>query len=428
MACGRRPTPPGAFCCDEVVDEQPDLASVLRHRRRLTPAEVVTLVAPLALDLAAIHAAGRLHGAISPECVGFGPDGRPGLRHPSCDNSEAAATAAALGRAQVMSPEVARGGPAGRPTDVFGIAALGYWALAGRPPWAAADADRAQVRAAAGARPALGELAPEAPAALVAALEAGLTDDVATRCDASQLAAAVLRSGPAVPLRLHSEVPVLHSHAGTSTPDGDREGAGPPPRRLTVVAGAAVLLAVVAVVAVLAVVVGALTQVHRPGKARPSTVAQVARNGSAAPAVDAVSPPVWPAVLSTLDRARLAAVTGRDIDKLGEVYAKDSPLAARDVDLIRELGRRRLTVRGQLATLMMTSAPTSAAVASATTDVVIVSAFELPASYTIVDEHGRTFRAVAGGRAHRVLVRLRHTAEGWRIVDVLLVAAHIRDH
>lgn len=122
------------------------LSDVLARRGVLAPAEVVTLVVALALDLAEMHAAGRAHGCVCAQMVRFDPDGRPRL----------------IG---VGSPADA----AGCRGDVRDLAALGLLALPDRP-----------------------------PAALVEALDAGLADS----CDPTELAERVLASGPAAPLRL----------------------------------------------------------------------------------------------------------------------------------------------------------------------------------------------------------------------------------
>jgi hypothetical protein len=132
------------------------LSDVLARRRVLAPAEVVTLVVPLALDLAELHETGRVHGAVSADAVGFRADGRPVLR-------------------PAREPDAA----AGPADDVFALAVLGYAALDGQP-----------------------------AARLVEALRAGLTDDPRERCAARELAELVLAAGPAAPLRL----PYRHDH------------------------------------------------------------------------------------------------------------------------------------------------------------------------------------------------------------------------
>jgi len=112
----------------------------------LAPAEVVTLVVALALDLADMHAAGRAHGCVCAQMVRFDPDGRPRL----------------VGARLPADAAGCRG-------DVRDLSALGLLALPDRP-----------------------------AAALVEALDAGLAET----CDAAELAERVLASGPAAPLRL----------------------------------------------------------------------------------------------------------------------------------------------------------------------------------------------------------------------------------
>ena len=62
-----------------LVTERTDwtLATLLASRARLAPGEAVTVLAPLAAGLAAIHAKGFTHGGLSPATVLFSPDGRP---------------------------------------------------------------------------------------------------------------------------------------------------------------------------------------------------------------------------------------------------------------------------------------------------------------------------------------------------------------
>ena len=120
------------------------LSDVLARRRVLAPAEVVTLAVALALDLADLHASGRVHGAVCAEMVRFDSDGRPRLR---------------------PGPG---GAVADQAEDVRALSALGYLALSERR-----------------------------PPRLVEALDAGLAE-----CGAVELAERVLASGPAAPLRL----------------------------------------------------------------------------------------------------------------------------------------------------------------------------------------------------------------------------------
>ncbi|MGV8886209.1 MAG: protein kinase domain-containing protein [Microbacteriaceae bacterium] len=55
------------------------LAQMLAHRASVSPGEAVTLLAPIATAIDALHEAGVGHGAISPRCILFRSDGAPVL-------------------------------------------------------------------------------------------------------------------------------------------------------------------------------------------------------------------------------------------------------------------------------------------------------------------------------------------------------------
>lgn len=99
-----------------------DLATVHAARPRWTPAEVVGVVAPLALALAALHRAGLAHGDVSPANVVLGADGRPVLVDLLCGDD-----LLQTGTPGVAAPERPRGArPAG---DVHALARTGLLLL-----------------------------------------------------------------------------------------------------------------------------------------------------------------------------------------------------------------------------------------------------------------------------------------------------------
>ncbi|GAC1496240.1 MAG: hypothetical protein NVS2B15_18620 [Pseudarthrobacter sp.] len=78
--------------------------------------------------------------------------------------------------------------------DVFSVAALGWYCLTGEAPRRTAD------------RPPLSLLLPQVPPELAAALEAGLNEDRRLRPGAVELATAIYRSAPPLPIDLASSV------------------------------------------------------------------------------------------------------------------------------------------------------------------------------------------------------------------------------
>ena len=166
------------------------LGQLLTRRRRLTAGEVRAALTPVASAASAIHAAGLVHGDISPANVLFDANGLPMLG----DLGSAyladgvAPTVAARGFAD---PALEHRGVSGPASDVYGLAAVGFAAVTGRPPGEfAACAD---------------ELAALAvPSALADVLLAGLDPDPARRGTALEFAVALRWSGPMAGVDLHA--------------------------------------------------------------------------------------------------------------------------------------------------------------------------------------------------------------------------------
>lgn len=109
-----------------------DLVSI---RGALPPGEVVTIVTSLATTLGELHAAGVIHADLSPGNVLFTAEGKPmlsdydaarlvGEQHPH----------RVAGTSGFVAPEVERGGLPMEASDVWSLAALAWYALAGGSP------------------------------------------------------------------------------------------------------------------------------------------------------------------------------------------------------------------------------------------------------------------------------------------------------
>ncbi len=229
-----------------VLDDAPAgaLSALLERRGRLTAGEVVTVGVTVGRALAALHAAGLVHGALSADDVVFAATGMPllaGVRPCGrAQGAEAAAGGTARGRepaeptasGRALAGPGTAGGPAAEPAaadDVLALAALCATALlgdgaapvdtgttpAGRRCGGAprpddgradpgrvgadqverADADHAAERAHADR----GEA--EAVSPLLAVVEAGLAPDPARRPGAAAFATALQRAARAAPVR-----------------------------------------------------------------------------------------------------------------------------------------------------------------------------------------------------------------------------------
>jgi hypothetical protein len=171
------------------------LEAEIESRGTLPPDEVARIGLQLARALAAVHEAGVVHRDVKPANVicasadrivlgDFGL-GRRGF--------EAAGGLEALsGTPLFMSPEQLRGEPATPRSDVYAAGVTLWYALTGKPPFRAANL--AELRAAAQAGPSISLAAacPQAPRALVAAIERAMAPDPAARFgDGAGLARAI---------------------------------------------------------------------------------------------------------------------------------------------------------------------------------------------------------------------------------------------
>jgi tetratricopeptide (TPR) repeat protein len=122
-------------------------AGTLSDRLRdgpLVPQVAAKLVEQTARGIAACHAAGLLHRDLKPQNVLLAADGTPkvtdfGLVKLLDGQEGPTTTGAVMGTPSYMAPEQARGDTAavGRATDVYGLGAVLYALLTGRPPFQA---------------------------------------------------------------------------------------------------------------------------------------------------------------------------------------------------------------------------------------------------------------------------------------------------
>jgi serine/threonine protein kinase len=182
-----------------VLDYAPggSLAALVAARGRLNAGEAVTVLTPIAQALAYLHTHGVTHGDLAPGNVLFTAHGKPLLADLGVARMVAdAATTAEYGTDGFRDPAPVDAVRAGlQPErDVYSLAALGWYCLSGRAPEPG------------GQRPPLPLLVPGVPAALAAALEAGLREDRRLRPTAAELATAVYRSAAAEPVDLSGSV------------------------------------------------------------------------------------------------------------------------------------------------------------------------------------------------------------------------------
>jgi hypothetical protein len=409
------------------------LAALLGRRPALAVAEAVTLAAPLAEALAAVHVGGLVHGRVSADHVLLAPDGRPVLGDLAPDLWPD------------LWPDLS---PARSGADVE---------AAGEPPTPAAD-----VRAlAALCRAATGGVQPPA---LRTVLDAAAAPDPSARPSAAELAAQLLGTVAPAPIRLGGRAPTLtdgvaggaaaRSHRLPRRPDGGhrsrrpdrggRLGPGPARRSGRGIRPPTSWPTVLAALALVAGLAGAVTAGVRwagspetgaaglpfagpaaPGSsARPPVtgVPETARSAGAPGVASSAAGPGrpragdgatrWTEVLAGLDSARAAAFAAADPAGLRGVYAPGSPALRRDAAALRGLRA------AGLAAADLRLVPLTVRVAQVRRDRVVLDVEDRMASYRLLRADGSVAAARPGrGRARWSMV-LVPGGQGWRVYDV----------
>ena len=114
------------------------LQSLIREAGRITPAETLRLLGPVAEAVDHAHAAGIVHRDIKPANVMVQPDGQPklmdfGVAHLA--SSVMTTAGQVLGSPSYMSPEQIAGTELTGRSDVYSLAVVAYEMLTGQPPF-----------------------------------------------------------------------------------------------------------------------------------------------------------------------------------------------------------------------------------------------------------------------------------------------------
>jgi hypothetical protein len=398
------------------------LAALVRARGHLGPGEVVTVLAPLASALGRLHAAGVVHGDVSPGNVLLDLDGRPVLADLGVGRVLGEAPAAVWGTPGHVAPEVLMGAEPSAASDVYALGALGWLCLAGEVPGAP------------GLRPDLTSVcrAGAGSAALVAAVEAAVHPRADERPGADELAWLLFGAAEPEPLHLVAgdddvsavtyrlraaagRAPVAEARPSAGRHRGARTAGRPVSvarrlrwRALLGAVGAAVVLAVLGVLASTALREGPARAAPAPppvpGAPAPAAVPQDPRGDPRAPAERADR------LLGVLADARARAYREADPGHLAGAAMPDGALWVRDRAAVQQLVAAGLRYEG---------------LRYVVADVTTVQ----------VGERDAVLRARVGTSAYRVagtgpaverpadpgavvLVDLTRSADGWRVVDI----------
>ncbi len=410
------------------------LAALLGVRGRLSAGEVVTIGAPLAQVLADIHARGLTHGDVTPGNIVFDQSGKPFL----ADLGVAKLVgdhAGPIGRTPGYADPAPGGGPA---SDLHGLAAVCFSALAGVPPYSDADPMVAL---------ALGPLAPGVSAELVTAIEAGLHPDPAARPDPAAFGRALFASCTPVAVRLApGSLPVGGAATATThvvpgaaraagvfpdpeSPRASRLHRGRPvgrhrwsvDRRVLVrrVVAASCVVALLGAAVIIGMAWGWADHGHGAAASVPLATPASTFVGSVL-----LSPePDWRTVLRALDRSRDAAFADADANELDAVYVPGSPALAADRATLGRLVGAGQRVRGLQFVLE------SVRLVSQSSGDVTLAVDDTLAGYDVVDARGvATHVPGRGVRTWSVVLRAQPSSgvvgeattvpQSWRIASI----------
>src|SRR5215203_6759175 len=149
----------------------PSCAEILKELGRLEPGEAVEILRQACRGLDYAHRKGVVHRDVKPGNLLRGREGGQvkladfGIAK-AAEQSDITKIGSVLGTAAYLSPEQARGEPAGPASDLYALGVVSYQLLAGRLPFEAASLTDLARQQDAGAPPLLDELDPEIPHAL----------------------------------------------------------------------------------------------------------------------------------------------------------------------------------------------------------------------------------------------------------------------
>ncbi|MFJ8140932.1 serine/threonine-protein kinase [Streptomyces sp. NPDC096013] len=176
------------------------LAQIMNERGPLTPETAGSVGCQIADALVKSHAAGVVHGDVTPENILVTDEGLArltdfGISRALWNDATQTATGSVRGKPRYLAPEVAKGQSVGRKADVFSLGASLFAAIEGQSPYGEADHLMTYL-----ARAVAGHIEPARRAGpLTEALAALLEVEPGSRPDAAQARELLTRAAPPPP-------------------------------------------------------------------------------------------------------------------------------------------------------------------------------------------------------------------------------------
>jgi serine/threonine-protein kinase len=164
-------------------------AELLRDAGHLRPSEVVEICAQACRGLDYAHRNGVVHRDVKPGNLLQNPEGVVKLADfgiaKAAEDSDITRVGSVIGTAAYLSPEQARGEPAGPASDLYALGVVAYQLAAGRLPYQGASLTDLARQQETGPPTAVHEIAPDVTPALSAAIMRALESDPARRYESA---------------------------------------------------------------------------------------------------------------------------------------------------------------------------------------------------------------------------------------------------
>jgi serine/threonine-protein kinase len=174
-------------------------AELLRDQGRLRPDEVVEICAQACRGLDYAHRNGVIHRDIKPGNILRNPEGIIKIADfgiaKAADDSDITRVGSVIGTAAYLSPEQARGEPAGPPSDLYALGVVAYQLVTGRLPYQGASLTDLARQQESGPPTNVSTVAPEVSPPLAAAIMRALASDPAQRYQTAPEMERALRDG-----------------------------------------------------------------------------------------------------------------------------------------------------------------------------------------------------------------------------------------
>jgi serine/threonine-protein kinase len=174
-------------------------AELLREQGQMRPDEVVDICAQACRGLDYAHRNGVIHRDIKPGNILRNPEGIVKIADfgiaKAADDSDITRVGSVIGTAAYLSPEQARGEPAGPPSDVYALGVVAYQLVTGRLPYRGASLTDLARQQESGPPTDVSFVVPEVAPPLAAAIMRALVADPAQRYQTAAEMERALRDG-----------------------------------------------------------------------------------------------------------------------------------------------------------------------------------------------------------------------------------------